>query len=62
MQEIELMDGVKLVVDPAKFDVKNALKLQLPEGDFKLTFDVTVTNLLEQDESKVQGVVSLRSA
>jgi hypothetical protein len=59
--EIELMDGVKLVIDPAKFDVKNVLKLQLPEGDLKLTFDVTITDVLEQDESKVQGIVGLRS-
>lgn len=60
--EIEITDGVKLVVDPEKFDVKNAMKLVLPEGDLLLTFDMTVTNVGEQAESKVQNVVALRSA
>lgn len=62
MIQIEITDGVKLVVDPEKFDVKSALKLQLPNDDLQLTFDLTVTNVSEQAESKVQNVVSLRSA
>lgn len=62
MIEIEITDGVKLLIDPAKYDVTNALKLQLPNEELRLTFDLTVSNVLEGDESKVQNVVTLRSA
>lgn len=60
--EIQITDGVTLVIDPEKYDLKNGLKLQLPEGDLMLSFDLTVTNVTEQAESKVQNVVILRSA
>ncbi len=61
-KEIVLVDGVKLLVDDEKFNVINALSLAGgPTGDTRLTFDLTITDILEEEEAKVQSIVTLRT-
>lgn len=63
MKEIRLTDGVTLLVDEDKFTVASSMAVSFAqtEDDIQLSFDLNVTNITEQLESKVQSVVVLRS-
>jgi hypothetical protein len=62
MMEIEIIPGVKIVIDPDKFEAQAALKLaEMPPGDWQLTLDLNLHNVLEDTDQKVQNLVILRS-
>lgn len=64
MEEIELMPGLKIVVDTEKFTVLSGIRLSLDEhwsNDIVLSFDATLRDILEPDNlSEIQGIFKLR--
>jgi hypothetical protein len=64
MIEIEILPGLKMIVDPAKFTVQGGMSVALSEqwsNDLIINFDVSIRDILENGhESKVDGVVTLR--
>ncbi len=65
MIEIELMPGLKLLIDPAKYVVQGGMSVTLSEqwsNDLLINLDVNIRDILEGGhESKVNGVVTLRT-
>jgi hypothetical protein len=62
--EIEILPGVVITVDPTKYTVENALRVT-PNAeagaDIKISLDATIITVGEDNASKVQGIVALRS-
>lgn len=59
---IELLPGVKVVVDESKFDLQAALALkELPPGDWQVTFDLSLHNIAESTNQDVKSIVILRA-
>jgi hypothetical protein len=64
MITINLADGLTLHVDPDKFTLKGGLSLELSEqwsNDLLYTLDLNVRDLLEENDTKVQNIVELRT-
>lgn len=60
--EIQLTDGVKLLIDEEKFNVVSSFGVNIAsEEDIQLSIDLNVTNITEQVESKVMSLAVLRS-
>jgi len=61
-QVINILPGLQIVIDTDKFEALGALQLaELPAGDYQIGLDMTLTNILEKTEQKVQALVILRS-
>lgn len=63
MIEIELTPGVKLLVDPNQFTVMGGITFapgELWSNEFVITFDASMRDMLEDNETKIEGVVTLR--
>jgi len=63
MIEIELTPGLKILVDPARFTVQGGMSFALSEQwspEVVITLDASLRDVLEGNESKVDGVVTLR--
>lgn len=64
MIEIQLTDGLQLLVDPDKFTVQGGIAFNLTgewSNEVVITFDANLRDILEGNETKVAGVVTLRS-
>jgi hypothetical protein len=64
MIEIELTPGLKILVDPDKFTVQGGMSFALSQqwsNEVVITLDASLRDVLEGNESKVDGVVTLRT-
>lgn len=61
--EIEILPGVKVIIDTEKYDVRNALRASLSPDmtDYTIQIDATITDVIEKTESKVTGALVLRA-
>lgn len=61
--EIEILPGVKVIIDPERYEVRNALKASLGDEmtDYTIQIDATITDMIEKTESKVTGALVLRA-
>lgn len=61
-REIQIMPGLKLLMDEDKFDAQAALGLsELPYGDWRIGFDMRLVNVIEKTEQKVENLIALRA-
>jgi hypothetical protein len=64
MIEVEILPGLRLLVDPDKFIVQGGMSFALSEqwsSEVVITLDASLRDVLEGNESKVDGVVTLRT-
>lgn len=61
-QTFEIVPGVRVEIDPEKFRVEGGFTLNLPGTDYKVLLDVRIVDVLNQQTSKIENILSLRSA
>lgn len=61
--EYEILPGVKIVIDPEKYTVTQAMSMGLsdPSADVKIVLDATIIDVIEGNEAKALGILQLRS-
>lgn len=60
--EYEILPGVKVIIDPEKYSVTQAFQIApQTEADVAIMLDLTIVDVIEKSESKVQGILQLRS-
>ena len=61
-QVIEILPGVKILINQDTFEAQAALRLaELPPGDWQLTLDLNLHSILEDTDQKVISLLILRS-
>lgn len=58
--EIELLPGLKVIIDESKFNLQSALQITPQTSDYTVSIDLNLMDMVEKTESKVQGALVAR--